>query len=137
MNKGTRYSQYSEAEDAIIRANWTMLGHKMAWMLPGRTLKSIQQRAFTLGEVKKAPHWTDAEIELLCKLWPEQGRACARSFPARTVHSVRTKADQLKLRRVYQTKPARPEPVAKPELARDGMPVQVSSIWHLAQLVAV
>jgi hypothetical protein len=41
--------------------------------------------------------WTTAEIALLHKLWPLQGKECVTSFPTHTPSTVKTKASILGL----------------------------------------
>jgi hypothetical protein len=41
--------------------------------------------------------WTTAEIALLHKLWPVQGKECVAMFPSHTPNTVKTKASILGL----------------------------------------
>jgi hypothetical protein len=95
-----RFKAWSEAEDAIIRANCHRTGSELADMLPGRSFKACQQRRRVLGfaavKIVQGPA-TEAEDEIIRAHVGLGIRALHAKLPGRSESWIYTRRAELGL----------------------------------------
>lgn len=99
--------QWSKEEDEICRKYYPSEGSSVSLRLPGRTRQACVLRARYLGvscnkevRYKKRNRWTQEEIEILKKYYPEEGARVVKRLPNRTATNCTSKASELKIRSI-------------------------------------
>jgi transposase len=92
---------WSAEEDEVLILNYrSMRYEEIVNLLPDRSESSIKNRIFRLqktGEIPETKHWTEAEIEFLCKNWTSQSSDVIADHLGRTRWSVERKITKLRL----------------------------------------
>lgn len=104
--RGGHASVWTEQELDVMRRLYRYRGaHKLASLLPGRTLRAIQTRAKILG-LYRTPPWTGAELALLRREYAALGaRALQPRLAGRSYEAIVKQARHLGLVRRVHAKP--------------------------------
>ncbi|MCT4709214.1 hypothetical protein MUA04_03260 [Enterobacteriaceae bacterium H11S18] len=91
---------WSEADKEFLRSTYgsALDVQNIFLLLPGRSLTSVVLMARKLGLKRPEPFWQDAELSILAKYYPTEGKKVAVRLPARSEESVKIKASKLGLR---------------------------------------
>lgn len=97
---GKRWAKWSEAEDRALRLWWATDPDRARRACVGRTARSVQQRALTLGIgcITHRP-WSEAEEATLRSIWGGKGgrRALRRALPGRSWEAIERHALRIGL----------------------------------------
>ena len=91
-------TRWSTDEDNILRNNYSSTTcEELSNLLPGRSVDAISKRANTLN-LKKNNTWTNSEVDILIKLYPQIGGDVSRHIPNHSRDACTDKANRLGIR---------------------------------------
>lgn len=94
--------RWTDAENEIMRQNYSTMGTKVADLLPGRSRAACRHQADILNLANKntEPYveWTDKEDAVLRRFYPSMGSRVAALLPGRSKRACYSRAKKLKLK---------------------------------------